>query len=167
MMTWPTRSWMLRHGLRQPANQAGFVLPTAIFLVVILAALGGYMVTLARTSHMSEALDIQGSRAYQAARAGIEWAAWQVIDPQNPPPLVPPFPPPTPCPASPTTVAAPGANALQGTLSSFTVVVTCRYIPEIDGTTNVAMYEVTSTATSGALGSLDRVERQIQGTFSK
>lgn len=155
MMTWPTRSRMLRRGLRQPASQAGFVLPTAIFLVVILAALGGYMVTLARTSHVSSGLDIQGTRAYQAARAGIEWAAWRVVDPQNL------LPTPTPCPASPTTVT------LTGTLAAFNVVVTCRYIPAIDGTTNVAMYEVTSTATSGLPGTVDYVERQIQGTFSK
>ena len=64
---------------RAPRTESGFVLPTAIFLLVILAALGGYMVSLSRTSHLSSALDIQGARAYQAARAGIEWAAWQAV----------------------------------------------------------------------------------------
>lgn len=152
--------WAARGG-RLPAAEAGFVLPTAIFLVVILAALGGYMVTLSRTTNMSGALDIQGARAYQAARAGIEWAAWRVVDPQNL------LPAPTPCPASPFTVAEPGPTALAGTLASFTVVVDCRYFPEVDGATSVSVYQVISTATSGVWGSVDYVERQIQGSFSK
>ena len=145
----------------RPCAESGFVLPSAIFLVVILAALGGYMVTLSRTSHISGALDIQGSRAYQAARAGIEWAAWQVVDPQGP------QLPPTLCPASPSTVASPGTVPLAGTLAAFTVVVTCTRTLEMDGATQVAVYQVTSTATSGLAGEVDFVSRRIEGSFSK
>lgn len=134
---------------------AGFVLPTAIFLLVILAALGAYMVTLSRTSHISSALDVQGARAYQAARAGIEWAAWQVVDPQNLQPV------PTPCPASPTTLT------LGGTLAAFTVEVRCTRTLETDGAENLAIYQIVSTATSGAADELDFVERQLQASFSK
>lgn len=141
--------WMARGGLR-PAAEAGFVLPTAIFLVVILAALGGYMVTLARTSHMSGALDVQGSRAYQAARAGMEWAAWQVSQTPVPACNAAPMPP------------------LAGTLAGFTVTVRCTpFGPYNDGTTSVMVYQVTSTATFGTLNTVDYVERQIQGSFSK
>ncbi|MDP3123846.1 MAG: hypothetical protein Q8M46_04525, partial [Thiobacillus sp.] len=93
---------------RVPHTESGFVLPTAIFLLVILAALAAYMVSLSRTSHISSALDIQGSRAYLAARAGIEWAAWQVVDPQGLQPN------PAPCPA-------PATLALTGTLAAFSV----------------------------------------------
>ena len=139
----------------RPSAESGFVLPSAIFLVVILAALGGYMVALSRTSHISGALDIQGSRAYQAARAGIEWAAWQVVDPQGP------QVPPTPCPVSPSTVT------LTGTLAAFNVSVTCTRTLEMDGATQVAVYQVTSTATSGLAGEVDFVSRRIQGSFSK
>jgi MSHA biogenesis protein MshP len=135
--------------------ESGFVLPTAIFLMVILAALATYMVSLSRTSHISGALDIQGSRAYQAARAGIEWAAWQVVDPQNLQPT------PTPCPASPSTVV------LTGSLASFTVTVTCTRTLAVDGASTVAIYQVTSTATSGAAGEVDYVDRQIQASFGK
>jgi MSHA biogenesis protein MshP len=140
-----------------PRTESGFVLPTAIFLLVILAALGGYMVSLSRTSHLSSALDIQGSRAYQAARAGIEWAAWQVVDPQTQPPTST-----TLCPASPTTL-----NPLAGTLAAFTVVVTCIRTPATDGADAVAIYQVTSTATSGLPGQVDYVDREIQASFSK
>jgi MSHA biogenesis protein MshP len=137
---------------RLPAAEAGFVLPTAIFLLVVLAGLAGFMVTLSRTSHMSGALDIQGGRAYQAARAGMEWAAWQVV--QNPTPL---------CTAASTTLAP-----LSGTLASFTVTVSCTpFGPYVDGADTVAVYQVTSTATSGVAGNVDYVERQIQANFGK
>ena len=52
---------------------------SAIFLLVILAALGGYMLTFSATQHTASALDIQGARGYLAARAGIEWGAYQAL----------------------------------------------------------------------------------------
>jgi MSHA biogenesis protein MshP len=134
--------------------ESGFVLPTAIFLLVVLAALGGYMVSLSRTSQISSALDIQGGRAYQAARAGLEWAAWQVVDPQNLQPS------PTPCPASTTLT-------LTGTLAGFEVEVSCDRTLTTDGADAVAIYQITSTATSGLFGEMDYVDRQIQASFSK
>ena len=140
----------------RPRAESGFVLPTAIFLLVVLAALGAYMVTLSRTSHISSALDIQGARAYQAARAGIEWAAWQVVDPQTLPPTST-----TPCPASPATLT------LTGTLAAFTVNVTCVRTSATDGADDIAIYQITSTATSGVAGEMDYVDRQIQASFSK
>lgn len=133
----------------------GFALPTAIFLLVVLAALGGYMVSLSRSSQISSALDIQGARASQAARAGIEWAAWQVIDPQALQPA------PTPCPASPTNLV------LDATLAGFRVTVECARALEVDGADPVAIYQITSTASTGVPGELDYVERRIQASFSK
>lgn len=131
-------------------TEGGFVLPAAIFLLVILAALAGFMVTLSRTTNISGALDIQGARAYQAARAGMEWAAWRVAQT-----------PAQPCNAAP-------MPALSGTLAAFTVTVSCTPSgPYADGATSVTVYQVTSTATSGAPGSVDFVSRQIQGSFSK
>jgi MSHA biogenesis protein MshP len=144
---------------RRASAESGFVLPSAIFLVVILAALGGYMVTLSRTSHMSGALDIQGSRAYQAARAGMEWAAWQVV---NLPPVALPNPVPTPCP-----LPFPSSFTPTGTLAAFAVTVTCVRTAHDDGGALVEVYQVTSTATSGVPGTVDYVDRQIQGSFSK
>ena len=133
-----------------PRDASGFVLPAAIFLLVILASLAAYMVSLSRTSHISSALDVQGSRAYQAARTGIEWAAWQVV--QNPTPL---------CTAVPTTLDFP-----PGMLASFTVIVSCAPSgPYTDGADSVTVYQVTSTATAGS--GVDYVERQIQASFSK
>lgn len=145
----------MKRTLPPSRDESGFVLPSAIFLVVMLAALGAYMVSLSRTSHISSALDIQGSRAYQAARAGIEWAAWQVVDPQALQPN------PAPCPASPT------ALTLDGTLAGFSVTVSCTRSLAADGADTVAIYEITSTATAGLAGEVDYVERQIHATLAR
>jgi len=55
------------------AAQQGFAAIAAIFLVVVLAGLGGFMVTISNTAQLNSAKDIQGTRAYWAARAGLEW----------------------------------------------------------------------------------------------
>ena len=141
--------------LRPSRREAGFVLPTAIFLLVVLAGLAAYMATLSRTSHISSALDVHGARAYQAARAGIEWAAWQVVDPQNLQAT------PTPCPASPATLT------LGHTLAGFTLTVACERSLETDGAGTVAVYRITSTAAAGVAGEVDYVERRIEAVFSK
>lgn len=133
-------------------SERGFALPTAIFLLVVLAALGAYMVTLSRTSHLSSALDVHSARAYQAARTGIEWAAWQVIAPPGPA---------TPCPASPSIVT------LGATLGAFTVAVECVRTDATDGGEAVHVYRITSTATAGATGEPDYVERRIEAVFAK
>jgi MSHA biogenesis protein MshP len=60
-------------------HQAGISLVTAIFLIVVLAALGAIVVTVSGLQHTSSARDVMGSKAYQAARAGIEWGAYKVL----------------------------------------------------------------------------------------
>jgi MSHA biogenesis protein MshP len=49
---------------------------TAIFLLVVLAGLGVALVTVFTAQQTTSALDEQGARAYQAARAGIEWGLY-------------------------------------------------------------------------------------------
>lgn len=151
----PTRNPSVVDTIGNPrAGESGFVLPTAIFLMVILAALAVFMVSLSRSSHISGALDMQGGRAYQAARAGIEWAAWQTIDPQELNAV------PT-CPVSPSTVD------LTGTLADFQVVVECTATPYTDGADAVTIFRITSTASSGTRGTVDFIQRQIQANFGK
>jgi MSHA biogenesis protein MshP len=61
----------------------GFSLVTAIFLLVVLAGLGAVMVNVFTLQQVESALDVQGVRAEQAARAGIEWGVYrQLIDGQ-------------------------------------------------------------------------------------
>ena len=53
--------------------QHGFAAIAAIFLVVLLAALGAFMVGFSNTQQLNSAQDVQGSRAYWAARSGLGW----------------------------------------------------------------------------------------------
>nr|WP_314607299.1 agglutinin biogenesis protein MshP [uncultured Janthinobacterium sp.] len=63
---------------RRPCRPArGFSIITAIFLLVVLSALGAALVSISTMQHAESALDVQGARAYQAARAGMEWGLYQ------------------------------------------------------------------------------------------
>ena len=59
------------------SRQAGVGLVTAIFLLVVLAGLGVAMVSITTSQQASANLDLLGARAYQAARAGLEWGIFQ------------------------------------------------------------------------------------------
>ena len=59
--------------------QKGFSLITAIFLLVVLGGLGAVMMTFFSAQQQSSAQDVLGSRAYPAARAGIEWSVVQML----------------------------------------------------------------------------------------
>ena len=63
---------------RRASRSSGFALVTAIFVLVVLALLGAGMVALSTTQHVGQARDLLGTRAYFAARAGLEWGVYQV-----------------------------------------------------------------------------------------
>ncbi|WP_343729492.1 agglutinin biogenesis protein MshP [Duganella sp.] len=97
----------------------GVAMLTAIFLLVVVAGLGVAVVTLTTSQQAGSALDVQGQRAYQAARAGIEWGLYIAQRPvlQNPnDPTVTAVCPPA------SSFGFPNAD----TLSAFTVTVTCQ-----------------------------------------
>jgi MSHA biogenesis protein MshP len=134
--------------------QQGFSIITAIFLLVVLAFLGVAMVTFSTTQHQTVAMDVMGSRAYQAARAGVDWGAYQVLRNGGG------------C-AATTTLPA---GTLLGTLSQFNVSVTCGSVAasEVTATSGtVTVYSLSSTATFGTLGQPSYVERQIQITIAQ
>jgi MSHA biogenesis protein MshP len=134
---------------RNPKPETGFSLLSAIFLLVVIAALGTFAVTLSTTQQQSTALDVMGSRAYHAARAGVEWGAYQVLQNGG---------------ACAATTTLP---AMTGTLGDFSVTVTCTSTPytEDDATKNV--YQLTSKATQGTVATANYVERVISVTIAK
>ena len=158
-------------------NSRGFVLPSAIFLLVILAGLAAFLVNISMTQSMTSAQDIQGARAYQAARAGIEWGLYRVLDPANATVVLPENPPGVPNPAWPNMPpCAAGALVIDG----FTVNVACASSPagaagpsgppvyQEGGTTrSVIVYQLTATATSGTFATSSYIERQVTATVSK
>ncbi|WP_229496158.1 agglutinin biogenesis protein MshP [Massilia polaris] len=67
----------IRSAMPALVRSRGVGLVTAIFLLVVIATLAVAMVTVFTTQQTSSALDIQGARAYQAARAGLEWGIFK------------------------------------------------------------------------------------------
>ena len=118
----------------------GFAIVSAIFILVVLAALGAFVLNVATSQQAGSALDVLGVRAYQAARAGLEWGLYRVqstaaynfgytsTDPNT-----------RACPASPSSFvpAAP-------TLAGFTVTVTCT--ATADGSGGPTIFTVVATA---------------------
>lgn len=145
--------------MNSSCKQRGVSLITAIFLIVVLAALGAFLVTVSGLQQTSSALDIQGSKAYQAARAGIEWGAFQSL-------------------RNGTCTVASAATSFNagGTLTDFTVTVDCAATPYSEVTASTGtVYLITSTAcnrpNSGRCDIVvtpgpNYVERQLQATMA-
>jgi MSHA biogenesis protein MshP len=126
----------------------GFAMVSAIFLMVVLGLLGALMVSMSNTQQIAATRDTLGSRAYYAARAGIEWGAYRAL--QNN--------------ACPFTAALPNATSTTG----FSVQVTCSTSgPFNEGGADYSLYQITATATTGTLGQHDHAERQLQAVLSR
>lgn len=158
--------------------QHGFSIVTAVFLVVVLALLGAFIVSVTGLQQSSQSLDLQGVRAYQAARAGIEWGAHQTLDPNNDINA-------GSC-AAPDMPACPGAGGitelaagtLAGSLSTFSVTIGCTRTATTEGNRNIWTYEVVATSCNQPLGASPRcpntgtpspgyVERRLTAVLAK
>lgn len=117
------------------ARQAGFTLVSVVFLLVVLAALGAALASVGVRQQMGSAAEIEAARALQAARAGLEWAAFQVL--RSPPPPG----------------AAPGCfgdtSFVAAGLAGFTVTVRCARTDGVDGATTLAFYQLVANACNG------------------
>ena len=128
-------------------RQRGFTLITAIFLLVVVAALVVFMTNIRVAQQTTLVYGVQGARAIQAARSGIEWGIHQSIVNGS-------------CAASTTfTIARP-------TLDNFSVEVQCGATTHTEGVTPITTYQLVSIASAGVFGSLDYVQRGIQATVS-
>lgn len=106
-------------------------MPVIIALVVVFATiLGTALVTISSAQHVGFGLDVQGVRAYHAARAGLEWGMYHVLRPGF--------------------GGCTGINnksvVFTGNLSGFRATLTCRESLHQEGGVAVNMYTVTATA---------------------
>lgn len=134
--------------------QSGVSLVTAIFLLVVLAMLGVAIVSVSGAHQISSALDVQGARAYQAARAGIEWGLYKQLRPSLQAACF-----------GTSTFALPAASNLSG----FTVTVQCTLTA---GQGTLKRYQIVSTACNqpgpacpNPTNSPDYVQRVVQVEF--
>ena len=121
-------------------KQRGFSLVTAIFVLVVLAALGGYMVSISGTQHFTTLHALQGAKAYHAARSGIEWSLGSISNGG----------------------VCSGTPSLSGNLADFTVTVSCDSSTFTDGVDTFTIYNINSVATTGTIGTPGFAARQIQ-----
>lgn len=129
------------------AIQSGFSIVTAIFLLVVLSALGAFIVSVSGVQHLSQAYDVQGARAYQAARAGIEWGLYRVL--QN------------------SGSCAASANFVPAAIADFTVTVGCSASPTTNegiAAETVTVYRITATACNQPTASGDCPNETSPGT---
>lgn len=118
-------------------NNAGFTLVQAIFILVVLALLGVAMMRLIGVQSSTSILALQGARAYQAARSGLEWGA----------------------------ARASAGNSCNGTMTveNFTVNVTCSSQSFTEGTIGpYNVYRINAAATFGSYGSPDYISRRAE-----
>ena len=126
------------------ARASGFAIVTAIFLLVVLAALGAFMVTLSGVHQETVPQSLNAARTYYGAKAGLDWGIQQAVAAGS-------------CAAS-TNIASFAGNGLSGV----SAVVTCASSAHTGGT----VYRVTSTAQYGTFGAIDYSRRQLQATVT-
>lgn len=139
--------------MRSTAYRArGFALVLALFLILLLGTVGAYLLTVSNVQVESGVMDEQGARAYQAARAGLDWEAYRVL-------------------RAGTCDPAPAPIPFGFGLSGFYAEVTCTsYGPENEAGTSVTTFRIVSTgcnATPCSSGTgATYVERQLQLTVA-
>jgi MSHA biogenesis protein MshP len=150
-------------------RQHGFAAIAAIFLVVILAALGGFMVTFSNTQQLTSAQDVQGTRAYWAARAGLEWGVGSVVDCANTAATCPrttTTAPPLGCPSTPLTTIL--SSTFDGGFEVRVTLGCAAYFeatPAPTTTANRYIYQFTSVSTGGTVGTIGYVERSVSASL--
>lgn len=130
----------------RPDREHGFALVAALFLLVVLAALGAFIVRISTVQHQTVSLAIVSARAYQAARTGVEWGVYQALENGS-------------CGSSSLSLTEAG-------LAGFAVQVDCSQSDHVEGTANVAVYTIEAFAQTGSYGQPDYVSRRIRATFT-
>jgi MSHA biogenesis protein MshP len=132
---------------------------SALFILVVLALLGAFIVSVTSAQGGAEALDVGGTRALHAARSGIEWGIAQVTDPKNADGGL------SGSPATPPACFAATTLALGAEFDGMSVTVTCARTATTEGNRQVAIYNLTATANGG--GGAFPLQREVQATVSR
>jgi len=149
------------------SREHGFTLVSAIFILVVLTALAAFLIVVSTTQQIGSVLDVQGARAYQAARAGIEWGAYQIWS-RNPTRNAN-----VNCDGSSnaSVTTSFGFPAAAATLSGFTVTVTCTVAtdanggPTLFGVEAIACNQPSGGACPGNAANAGYVERDMKATL--
>ena len=125
-----------------PGGQRGFALVAAIFLLVVLASLGVYIVRISGVQQQTVNVALLGARAFEAAVSGMEWGAFQALDSGT---------------CTTTTL-----NLTEGGLAGFDVDVTCSSSAHTEAGNVYNLYLIDVEARNGVYGTPDYVSRRMQ-----
>ncbi|HVY23963.1 MAG TPA: hypothetical protein VG962_11495 [Steroidobacteraceae bacterium] len=140
--------------LHRMQSKNGFALVAALFLIIVLAALGLFATKIAGTQEQSIDLELLGARAQAAANSGIEYAANRALMHNK-------------------NCVNTTLNLNQAALQGFVVTIGCTRsnhtmtgsAPTCNGN-NCQAYELTATATYGTYGTANYVSRQQRRTVT-
>jgi MSHA biogenesis protein MshP len=125
------------------SSEKGFSIITALFILLVLAVLGGFMVTMSGVQSRTSLWAFQGAQAYHAARSGLEWGSFQALNGS-----CVPFTP---------------LN-----IEGFNVTVNCQQQgPITEGNQSYSVYQLTALAEQGIYGNGDYVSRQLQARVTE
>ena len=135
----------------------GFAMPVVIAVVVVFATImGTALVTISSVQHVGLGLDLQGVRAYYAARAGLEWGMYHVLR-----------------------TGFGGCGGIHGrsvvfagNLAGFQATLACQGVAHRESGVDVTVYAITATAcNAAACGPANPpagyVERQLRASVAK
>lgn len=129
--------------MRRRSNQQGVSLVVTLFVLVVLATLGGYVARISTVQHAGTAISMQSARAWYLALSGLDWLVDRVDS--------------SGCPAVPTTF----------TSDSFEIRVSqCDSRAVIEGANSYNLYNVTVSASYGNFGDADFVSRRVSASFA-
>lgn len=116
-------------------TQRGFSLVSAMFVIIVVAVLGAYLLSFGNIQQATTTQALQGTRAWFAARSGLEWAIERAINAHD-----------TVC-GNPAVVTGPF------NVEGFSVTVSCDDLSATgfrEGGTTYGMNQITVTAVRGS-----------------
>jgi MSHA biogenesis protein MshP len=129
-------------------RQQGISIVAALFVVVVVAMLAAFAVTVGNAGQQTDDNHAQASRALAAARTGLEWGVYRARAANS-------------CVAS--QVLSLSENALRG----FRITVECAAAAHTEdgGATYYNSYDITAKASYGTFGAMDYAYREVSGRY--
>ncbi|MCF6283338.1 MAG: hypothetical protein L3J28_14235 [Candidatus Polarisedimenticolaceae bacterium] len=141
--------------LTRVRREAGVALVGAIFVVVILGMLGGFLVSITGVANTTSLQALQGAKAHKASLAGLQWAVYKAMsDPLNNCGLIASSPQST------------TLNFTAGALNEFSADVTCSWTQHEENGCTFELFTVTSVGEYGNYGERYFFSRQMKAVIS-
>lgn len=124
-------------------KQQGLNLISVIFLLVVIASIGAFMVTIGNIQQQTSTFSVLSSRALFAAESGMQWAVSSVLATND-------------CSTFPASF-----NLSGGAAKNYSVSATCSLTTHTENPSTYNVYRLSVIATLGSIGDADFISRTI------